>query len=118
MIYMTRVKRGTIAHKKREKLLKHAKGFMWGRKSKERLAREALLHAWSNKFIGRKLKKRDMRSLWQIKINAATREHGLSYSRFIHALKQKNIQLDRKILADLAENHPKVFKKVVETAKK
>jgi len=115
---MTRVKRGVIAHKRREKLLKHAKGFMWGRKSKERLAREALLHAWSNKFIGRKLKKRDFRSLWQIKINAAAREHGLSYSRFIHALKQKNIQLDRKILADLAENHPAIFKKVVEAATK
>ena len=115
---MTRVKRGVIAHKRREKLLKHAKGFMWGRKSKERLAREALLHAWSNKFAGRKLKKRDMRSLWQIKINAGVREHGLNYSRFIHKLKTKNIQLDRKILADLAENYPAVFKKVVEATAK
>lgn len=87
---------------------------MWGRKSKERLAREALLHALSNKFVGRKLKKRNFRSLWQIKINAATRENGLSYSQFIHKLKIKNIQLDRKILADLAENHPVVFKKIVE----
>lgn len=114
---MTRVKRGVIAHKKREKLLKYAKGFRWGRKSKERLAREALLHAWSYSFHGRKLKKRNFRRLWQNKIGAATRMHGLSYSKFIAALAGKKIMLDRKVLAQIAEYHPDVFKKIVETVK-
>lgn len=114
---MVRVKRGVIAHKKREKLLKYAKGFKWGRKSKERLAREALLHAWSHAFVGRKQKKRDFRRLWQAKINAAVREHNLSYSKFIAALHKKNINLDRKVLAELAEYHPAVFKKVVEATR-
>lgn len=114
---MTRVKRGTIAHKKREKLLKHTKGFRWGRKSKERAAKEALLHAWSRAFKGRKEKKRTFRSLWQIKINAAARNLGLTYSKLINSLKKKNIIIDRKILADIAENEPKIFKKIVEKIK-
>lgn len=111
---MTRVKRGVIAHKRREKLLKHAKGFKWGRKSKERLAREALLHAWSHSFAGRKLRKRDFRKLWQTKINAAVRVHHMSYNAFIASLKKNHIQLDRKILAELAENHSKLFQKIIE----
>ena len=115
---MTRVKRGTIAHKKREKLLKYTKGFRWGRKSKERAAKEALLHALPRAFRGRKEKKRDFRALWQTQVNAAVRMHGLSYSRFIAGLKKRNILLDRKILADLAKNEPRVFEKIVETAKK
>jgi large subunit ribosomal protein L20 len=110
---MTRVKRGIIAHKKREKLLKYTKGFKWGRKSKERLAKEALLHAWSHSFHGRKLKKRDFRAIWQVKIGAAAKERGMSYGIFMSALKKKNIQLDRKILAELAENHPRVFDGVI-----
>lgn len=110
---MTRVKRGVIAHKKREKLLGYAKGFRWGRKSKERLAREALLHAWRYQFRDRKRKKREFRALWNVKINAGARAHGLSYSRFIAGLKAKRIGLDRKILADLAEHEPAVFEKVV-----
>lgn len=114
---MTRVKRGTIAHKRREKLLAYAKGFKWGRKSKERLAREALLHAWSNAFAGRKLKKRNSRRLWQTKISAASKSAGLSYSALVGALKKKNIVLDRKILASLAEHHPAVFSKVAERAR-
>ena len=111
---MVRVKRGVIAHKRREKLLKYAKGFRWGRKSKERLAREALLHAWSYSFHGRKHRKSDFRKLWQNKINAASRKNGLSYNIFISSLKKKNIELDRKVLAELAEHHPNVFKKLVE----
>lgn len=111
---LVRVKRGVIAHKKREKLLRYTKGFKWGRKSKERLAREALLHAWSHAFAGRKQKKRNFRALWQTKINAAVRAEGLSYSKFMAALKKKNIELDRKVLAELAENHPKVFGKIIE----
>ena len=110
---MTRVKRGVTAHKRREKILKYAKGFRWGRKSKERYAHEALLHAWSNQFADRKRKKREFRRLWNVKVNAGTREHGMSYSKFIGALAKKKIMLDRKILADLAEHEPKVLEKIV-----
>jgi|SRR3989344_4357851 len=111
---MTRVKRGVIAHKRREKLLKYAKGFKWGRKSKKRLAKDALLHAWSYSFQGRKLRKRDARSLWQMKISATVKENGISYSKFIDALHKKNILLDRKILAELAEKRLEAFAKVLE----
>ncbi len=111
---MTRVKRGKIAHKKREKILKYVKGFKWGRKSKERAAKEALLHAWTHAFRGRKEKKRVYRRLWQTQLNAAVREYGLSYSKFIDSLKKQNIALDRKILADLAKNEPKIFEKIIE----
>jgi large subunit ribosomal protein L20 len=114
---MSRVKRGTIAHKKREKTLKLTKGFRWGRKSKERAAKEALLHALSRSFRGRKEKKRNFRRLWSVKINAAIRAEGMTYSTFIAALKKKKIILDRKILADLAEHEPVVFKKVVAAVK-
>lgn len=114
---MSRVKRGTTAHKKRERLLKLTKGFRWGRKSKERAAKEALLHALSRKFRGRKEKKRNFRQLWNVQINAALRNRGTTYSRFIAALKTNNVRLDRKILADLARNEPKVFDKIVETVK-
>ena len=114
---MTRVKRGVIAHKRREKLLKSAKGFRWGRKSKERLAREALLHAWSHAFVGRKLKKRSARGLWQTKISAGSKPMGISYSKLMGALKKQDILLDRKILADLAERHPSAFAKILERAR-
>lgn len=113
---MSRVKRGKITHRKREKLLKHTKGFSWGRKSKYRLAKEALFHAWSHAYSDRKKKKGDFRALWQIQINAACRERGFSYSRFIHGLKKNNIALDRKILSELARNHPEIFKKITEKA--
>jgi large subunit ribosomal protein L20 len=114
---MPRVKRGTIAHKRREKVLKYTKGFRWGRKSKERAAKEALLHAWTHAFRGRKEKKRVYRQLWNVKINAAVRAEGMNYSKFMSALKKKGIVLDRKILADLAEHEPAVFKKVLEAVK-
>ncbi len=114
---MTRVKRGTIAHKKRERLLKYTKGFRWGRKSKERAAKEALLHAWSHAFEGRKQKKRDYSTLWNVKVNAAARANGTKYSTLIAGLKRAHIELDRKILADLAEHEPSIFKKVVEMTK-
>ncbi len=110
---MPRVKRGTIANKRRTKVLKYTKGFRWGRSSKERAAKEALLHAWTHAFRGRKEKKRTARRLWNVKVNAAVREEGMTYSRLIAALKKKNVLLDRKILADLAEHEPEVFKKVV-----
>lgn len=114
---MTRVKRGFSAHRKREKLLRHVKGFKWGRKSKERLAREALLHAWSHAYVGRKQKKRDFRALWQVKISAGARQHGISYNKLVSGLRKNNIRLDRKILAELAEKHPRAFEKIIESAR-
>ena len=113
---MPRVKRGTIATKRRRKVLKRTKGFRWGRKSKERAAKEALLHALAREFRGRKEKKRNFRGLWNVRISAAAKEAGTSYSKLISALKKKEIKLDRKILSDLAQNEPEVFKKIMEKA--
>ena len=106
-----------MAHKRRKHLLKYTKGFRWGRKSKFRLAKEALLHAWKYAYRDRRTKKRDFRKLWQIQINAACRQFGISYSKFINLLKKNKIELDRKILATLAQNHPQIFKKIVEKVK-
>ena len=114
---MVRVKKGVNALKRRRSVLKQAKGFRWGRKNKERLAREALLHAGKHAFSGRKLKKRDYRKVWQVRIGAATKENGISYSRFIENLHKKNIELDRKVLAELAEKHPGIFTKILESVK-
>lgn len=113
---MTRVKRGVTAHRKREKVLKQTKGFRWRRKTNERAAKEALLHAWSHAFRGRKQRKRDFRSLWQVKVNAAVRAQGSTYSKFIGDLKKQNITINRKMLADLAVNDPKVFSKILAEA--
>ena len=109
---MVRVKRGKIAHKRRKYVLAEAKGFRGGRKSKYRLAKIALMKAWSYAYRDRKRKKREFRRLWQIQINAACRNLGITYSKFIHQLKQKNIALDRKILAQLAKEHPQIFEAV------
>jgi len=114
---MTRVKRSVAARKRRKKVIKQAKGFKWGRKTKYKLAKDALRHAWTYAYRDRRTKKRDFRRLWQIKINAAARENGLSYSQFINKLKKANIELDRKILAHLAEKQPEVFKKVIDKVK-
>jgi len=116
---MTRVKRGVTASKRRKRLLKHTKGFRYGRKTKYRLAKEALLHAWTHAFRDRRLKKRNARRLWQVKINAAVRkyEFSYSYSKFIKDLKDKKIGLDRKILAELAEKQPAIFEKIIEKIK-
>ncbi|MFN4181333.1 MAG: 50S ribosomal protein L20 [Candidatus Paceibacteria bacterium] len=114
---MTRVKKGVHALKRRRSILKQAKGFRHGRSTKERQAKEALLHAGNYAFAHRKDKKADFRTLWNLKINAGAREEGLSYSKLIAALKKKNIALDRKILAELAENSPKTFKKVLAEVK-
>ncbi|OGZ47264.1 MAG: 50S ribosomal protein L20 [Candidatus Ryanbacteria bacterium RIFCSPHIGHO2_02_FULL_45_13b] len=115
---MTRVKRGTISVKRRRNVLKQTKGFRWGRKSKERAAREALLHAGVHRFNDNRKKKRVRRTLWSIKINAGARINGITYSKLINVLKTKHIELDRKILATLAEHHPMVFKQIVELATK
>lgn len=114
---MVRVKRGKIAHKRRKHLLKYAKGFRWGRKAKYRLAKEALYHAWRYAYRDRKAKKREFRKLWQTQINSACRQAGISYSRFIAGLKHKKIELDRKILATLAQSHPQIFEKIIEKTK-
>ena len=114
---MSRIKRGTIHTKKRKNLLKKTKGYMWGRKSKLRFARVAALKAGAYAFRDRRNKKRDMRRLWTIKINAGARTLGTTYSKLINGLGNANIELDRKILADLAENNPDAFKAVVEKAK-
>jgi len=90
---------------------------MWGRKSKPKLARVAVLKAGKNAYKHRKTKKRDARSLWIIKINAGLMNFGLSYARFIDLLKKKNVLLDRKILANLAEKNPKIFKEIVKKVK-
>ncbi|MBP6926028.1 50S ribosomal protein L20 [Candidatus Nomurabacteria bacterium] len=106
---MTRVKRGTISMKRRRKVLKLAKGFRFGRSTKEIEAKIALIKAGAHAFAHRKDKKADKRRLWQVQINAAVRPFGLSYSKFIDALKKKNIIIDRKILADVAGNNPETF---------
>lgn len=111
---MVRVKRSVTAQKKKRKLLKAVKGYKWGRKSKYRAAKEAFLHAGYHAFASRKIKKRDFRGLWQVKINAACREKELSYSKFINLLKKNNVGLDRKVLAELAETKPAIFGKIVE----
>lgn len=114
---MTRVKKGVHALKRRRSVLKQTKGFRHGRGTKERQAKDALLHAGSYSFAHRKDKKSHNRKLWNIKINAGTRELGMSYSKFIDSLKKKNIELDRKILSDFAEHHPKTFAKIMEAVK-
>ncbi|MCH8741293.1 50S ribosomal protein L20 [Patescibacteria group bacterium] len=114
---MVRVKRGKTAHKRKKRLLKHVKGFRWGRKSKYKLAKDALRHAWTYAYRDRKTKKREFRKLWQTQISAACRKSGLNYSRFIYGLKQKDIDLDRKILANLARDHPEIFAKIIEKIK-
>lgn len=114
---MTRVKGGVHALKRRRSVLKQTKGFRHGRSTKERMAKEALLHAGNYAFAHRRDKKSHNRKLWNIKINAGSRELGVSYSKLINALKKSKIELDRKILADLAENHPKAFAQVIAKVK-
>jgi large subunit ribosomal protein L20 len=111
-----RAKNKVASHRKRKKILKLAKGY-WGARSNvwtvaKNHIEKGLLHA----YVGRKLKKRSFRRLWIVRINAAARENGTTYSRLIHALKVKNIDINRKILADFAMNQPEVFKKIVDTA--
>ena len=114
---MVRVKKGKAARKHRKHLLKYAKGFRWGRKSKFRLAKDALRHAWEYAYRDRRTKKRERRALWQIQINAACRQQGIPYNRFIYGLKKNKITLDRKILSNLAQDYPDVFKKILEKIK-
>ena len=114
---MARIKRAVNAHKKRRKVLKLAKGY-WGSKSKQyRTASEQVRRSLRYAYEGRKMRKRDFRRLWIIRINAAARLGGMSYSTFINGLKKKNIEVNRKMLADLAVNDPAAFAQLVEMAK-
>lgn len=115
---MSRVKRGTQSKKHKKHLLKYAKGFRWGRKSKYKAAKDALRHAWTYAYRDRKAKKRNFRQLWNLQINALARQNGITYSRLINGLKTKKIELDRKILSELAKKHPDIFEKIVEETKK
>lgn len=109
---MPRVKRGTHRIKRRKNILARTKGMMWGRKSKITLAKTAATKAGKNAYVGRKLKKRDNRALMQVRLNAAFRELGTSYSKGIHAIKAKGIVLDRKSLSEIARKYPAVFAKL------
>ena len=115
---MPRVKRGIAHVKKRRKLLKKVKGYKWGRKKLIKQAKTAVLKAGVQAYTGRRLKKRTRRALWQIKISAFVKEHDLSYSKFMGLLKKANIQVDRKILADLAVNHPAALANLLKKVKK
>jgi large subunit ribosomal protein L20 len=112
-----RVKTGTVRRRRHKKILKMAKGFYSGRRKHFRKAKEQIERSLVYAFRDRKQKKRDFRKLWIIRINAACRLNDISYSRFINGLKKANIDLDRKILADLAMNEPEVFASIVEKAK-
>lgn len=115
---MPRVKRGTAHVKRRKNLLKKTKGFNWGRKSKIKQAQEAILHAGAHALADRRKKKRVNRRLWQIKLSAALKGLGWKYSEFIGALHKSKSELDRKVLAEIAEKDPKSFQKIVEAIKK
>ena len=113
---MPRVKRGFKARRRRNKVLKQAKGFHGGRSKLIRSAMEAVDHALKYAYVGRKLKKRDFRGLWQTRIAAAAKERGTSYSVLMGALRKKGSELDRKSLAEMALNHPEDFAAVVDWA--
>ena len=115
---MPRVKTGTIRRKRHKKILKLAKGFYSGRRKHFRKAAEAVAHAFQYAYRDRRQKKREFRKLWIIRINAACRLNGTTYSRFMNALKVANIELDRKILADLAMNDASAFASLVTSTKK
>ena len=114
---MVRIKGGKFSQKRRRHLLEYAKGFRWGRKSKLRAAKTALMHAWEYAYRDRKAKKREFRKLWEIQINAACRQFDLPYNQFIFNLKKNKIGLDRKILSTLAQKQPEIFEKIVEKVK-
>ena len=115
---MSRIKRAVQARKHRKNITKLAKGFKYGRKTKFKLAKDALRHAWTYAYRDRKAKKRTFRNLWNLQINALARQNGITYSRLINGLKKNKIELDRKVLSELANTYPEVFVRIVEEAKK
>lgn len=112
-----RIKRGVTAVKKRRKILKAAKGYFGLKSTNYRIAREAVMKSGNYAYVGRRLRKRDMRSLWIARINAAARANGLSYSKLMHGLKVANIDLNRKSLAEIAVSDAATFAKLAEKAK-
>lgn len=114
---MARIKRGVNAVKKRRKILKLAKGYFGAKSKLYRVARQAVMKSLNYAYIGRKLKKRDFRSLWIARINAAARINGLSYSKLMHGLKVANIDLNRKVLAELAVHNADAFAALCDSAK-
>ncbi len=114
---MARVKRAVNGHKKRRKIFKLAKGYVGARSKKYRIANETVIRALRFAYIGRKLKKRDYRKLWIARINAAARNNGISYSKLINGLKLSGIEINRKMLSELAINDATAFTKLVDTAK-
>lgn len=115
---MARVKRGTISRPKHKKVLKQTRGYRMTKSKLIKVAKEASLHAGQYAYIGRKQKKRNIRRLWITRIKSSVKKYNFSYNLFIHALSQKKIVLDRKILAYLATEHDEIFKKIVEEVKK
>ena len=114
---MARVKRAVNAHKNHKKVLKLAKGYYGGKSKLFRTANETVIRALRNTYVGRKLKKRDFRSLWIARINAAARMNGLTYSKLMNGLKLAGIEINRKMLSEIAINDPKAFTEIVNTAK-
>ncbi|WP_300408293.1 50S ribosomal protein L20 [Lagierella sp.] len=114
---MARIKRGTTSHAKHKKVLKAAKGYYGSKHTLFKTANQAIMKSMAYSFIGRKRKKRDFRKSWIARINAATRQNGLSYSKFMYGLKQANIDMNRKMLSDLAIKDPAAFAKLVDIAK-
>lgn len=112
---MARVK--SIAQRKHRKILKRARGFKQARRKRVKVAKEALLHAGQYAYVGRKLRKRDLRALWITRLSAAAKERGTSYSRLIAALKKAKIEIDRKILSDIAATDPATFNRIVSEVK-
>ena len=115
---MARVKGAMMTRKRRNKVMKMAKGY-WGSRSKHfHVANEAVMKALTQAYIGRRLKKRDFRSLWITRISAACKANGMNYSTFMHGLKVANVEINRKMLAEMAINNPAAFTQLVEIAKK
>ena len=115
---MARIKRAVNAQKKRRKAMKLAKGYFGAKSKQYRAAKEQVRRSLRYAYVGRKLRKREFRRLWIIRINAAARLNGMSYSTFMNGLKKQNINLNRKVLADIAVNDPAAFTKLVEMARK
>ncbi len=114
---MPRSKNAVASRARRKKILKQAKGYFGSRKNVYTVAKNSVEKALTYAYVGRKLKKRDFRSLWITRINAGARQHGLSYSEFMGKIHKNGVELNRKVLADLAMNHPEAFKAVVEKVK-
>jgi large subunit ribosomal protein L20 len=114
---MPRVKRGVAARRRKNRILRQAKGYQGARSRLLKTAREAVEKGWKYSYRDRKQRKRQFRAVWIARINAAAREHGLSYSRFMHGLQQAGVEMDRKVLAELAISDPKAFGALAELAK-